>query len=442
MKRSLYLRLLIYTACGSVMALSVLGLVLSDLFSSYAVNEFYDDLEVFQADIALVLGNELDSRDFSPRIFGRQFMSEKSGYYWQIEDGHGTVWRSPSLGAASLTLPPHNEEGHGLKHFRLTGPDGAALLAVEGDTISRVNPWPLHVMVAGDTSQIEESRHNFHQVLILSLSILGLGLIVASSFQIWMGLRPLLGLRAQLALVASGKRKTIDCNLPVEVAPLVDEMNKLLTYQAEVVERGRVLAGNLAHSLKTPLAIIGNAVDGNSPHIIKAQITQMQRLVDYHTARARAAVTRNVLGQSCPLQATLHSLTRVIERLYADKDLAIALDLHPDAAFRGDVQDLEEILGNLLDNAAKWTHRRIHIQSRPLDCGRMTVTIDDDGPGLKDKTVEDLFSRGYRGDTDMPGTGLGLAIVRDIVELYEGSITLAPSDLGGLRVMLILPCLA
>ena len=258
-------------------------------------------------------------------------------------------------------------------------------------------------------------------------------------------LGPIDNIRRRLSDVQKGVERRLHGSYPAEVQPLVDDLNALLTHGEQALARATAKAGDLAHGLKTPLAVLSNEADrlsANGDPVLGATIAQqvalMRRQVDYHLAHARAAASGAALHTRCPIAASVDGLTRTMRRLHALRGLAIDARIDPAHAFRGRREDLDEMLGNLLDNACKWASARVAIESA-VEKDRVILTIDDDGPGLDASMREAVLQRGVRADEAAPGHGLGLAIVRELAELYGGSISLSGSPLGGLRARLELP---
>ena len=301
------------------------------------------------------------------------------------------------------------------------------------------------MVTATDEKEVTEAAAAFTRTLTLSLGVLAFALIAAVAIQVRIGLRPLHRLRAGVAAIREGRIKRLEGPFPTETQPLVEDLNALLQRNEEVVTRGRIQAGNLAHGLKTPLSILANEVDrlaaDGVPQLagsMRGQIVTMRQQIDYHLARARAAASLDVPGARVLVAPTVAAIQRTLTHLYASRDLEFAIDVPVDHVFRGEQQDLEEMLGNLMDNACKWARRCVAATSRSDD-GRLTITIEDDGPGLPPEQQGSALAPGARFDEKVPGTGLGLAIVRDLASLYSGSIALGSSSLGGLRAELTLP---
>ena len=269
--------------------------------------------------------------------------------------------------------------------------------------------------------------------------------MIAGFYVVRAAIRPLDAIRRRLADVRSGAERRLPGTYPAEVQPLVDDLNGLLAHNEAAVARANARAADLAHGLKTPLAVLANEAavlartgDAELAETIAQQVGLMQRQVEYHLAHARAAGAAAAVQARCPIAESAAGLRRALLRLHSDRGLQIDVTVPPDLEFRGRREDLDEMLGNLLDNACKWAKSRVTI-SASRDADRVTIAVDDDGPGIEEASRERVLQRGARADEAAPGSGLGLAIVRDIAELYGGSITLGPSSLGGTRAELRLP---
>ena len=282
-----------------------------------------------------------------------------------------------------------------------------------------------------------------HAALVAAVCAAGL---VAGLLQVRRGWSPITQLRARLARLDAGSARRLDGEYPSEVAPLVGDLNALLDQRDASLARARASAGDLAHGLKTPLAVLLQEADraaaagqADLAGAIREQVDRMRRQVDYQLAQARADATRRGrIGVSTPVVDSASALARTMQRLYADRGLAIEVVVADDLRVRVDRQDLDEMLGNLLDNACKWGRRRASV-SAARQGGDVVVTIDDDGPGIDPVMRQAVFGRGVRADEAAPGSGLGLAIVRDLASACGGDVRFAEAPVGGLRVQLRLP---
>jgi signal transduction histidine kinase len=283
-----------------------------------------------------------------------------------------------------------------------------------------------------------------HQVAIavsIALMAMAIGLSRVRS-----GMSSVNKMREALARVRGGRDRRLEGEYPSEVQPLVEDLNALLEQREQTVQRALAKAGDLAHGLKTPLAVLQHEAEraeaaGHHDLAISIghQIERMKRHIDYHLAHARAAASGATLGIRCGVLASAEGLARTMEHLHAERGLSIAVRVPADQAVRAQREDLDEMLGNVIDNACKWAASRVVVESHRLEDDRIAVTVDDDGPGITPPLRAAVLQRGVRIDEAAPGSGLGLAIVRDLAELYGGSIALETSPLGGLRARLTLP---
>lgn len=442
---SLALRLLAGTLCWVAVALAVAGWGLSSLFAEHVTRQFRAELDTRLDQLAAAI--EIDTHGtvrLKAPLTDPRLTRPYSGLYWQIDvigptPGQG-VLRSRSLWDGVLALPA-GAPGDGQRRLhRVRGPDGAGVLLLE-QTL-QVDRVTLRAGVAGNEASIDEPVQRFRGLLYIALLILGAGLVGTSLVQLRIALRPLRRMRDALGEVRAGRAPAITGHYPDELQPLVDEFNGVLAQNAAVVARARTQAGNLAHALKTPLTILANAArEEDSPLArgVTEQVRIAQSQVERHLAHARAAASAGVASPRTPLRPVLEGLLRVMRRLHAERDLSLETGDCPDTAvFRGDGQDLQEMLGNLLDNACKWAARRVVVSTDIADQA-LTVTVEDDGPGIPEHEREAVLRRGVRADERTPGSGLGLSIAHDLAELYGGGLALDRSKLGGLRVRLRLP---
>ena len=309
------------------------------------------------------------------------------------------------------------------------------LLALGGMGLTQVMVWH------------PQSPRMVHHVFLQvgPITTLALLLLVVGLFQISRGVSPVAQLRHRLASIHKGQARRMDGDFPSEVQPLVDDLNALLAERDRVVERAQAKAGDLAHTLKTPLAILLQEADladrANQHEIagaIRQQVERMQRQMDYHLAHARAAASGAAPGTRCDVSEAAEGLARTLRRLYADRQLTIELTVPDGQAVRVERADLEEMLGNLLDNACKWAASRVSLTTEASGSS-LVIVVEDDGIGVEDALLESVLQRGVRADETAPGSGFGLAIVRDLAEVYGGAIALSRSPLGGLRARLTLP---
>ncbi|HSV28922.1 MAG TPA: HAMP domain-containing sensor histidine kinase [Candidatus Omnitrophota bacterium] len=422
---SLTIRLVAAALVWLAVLLALGGVVLAQAFRQSVEQEFGHRLDALLR--AVVAATEIapDGSVTMTRPLGDpRFDQIFSGWYWQVSPSHGRPARSRSLWDA--TLPAHQGP-------HLAGPADEPLMVAERD-VEFPGAGKVHVLVAGDLREVLAETRKFDTLLMAAMGLLGLGMALAVVIQVRFGLRPLRRMEQDLEAVRRGEQARLAGSYPQEVAPLAEAMNGVLDHDQVLIERARTHVGNLAHSLKTPLSVLQAEMHaGPDPTVVRDQVQSMTRLVEYHLGRAAAvAGAGRALGTQVPVAAVAADLARVLGRIHPDK--AIRLDVAEDTVFRGQREDLEEILGNLADNAAKWARSTIRIAGRDS-----VLTVEDDGPGLSPEQAEAAAGRGARLDERVPGWGLGLAIVTDLVAINGGTAEFGRSDLGGLKVVVTFP---
>jgi signal transduction histidine kinase len=438
---SLALRLLAGAGIWVGIGLAVCGILLSNLFRDYVERGFDSRLNVLLQ--GLVAASEInDGKLVLTRTTGEPRFEELfSGWYWQISDAAGApLLRSRSLFDEKLPLDPGGTRRPEAS-FETDGPLDRRLRVFQRTITLPDATGPYRYSVAGDRSEIAEEVAAFDVALAQSLGVLGVVLLVAVFVQVHIGLQPLRRIGAAIAAVRAGRTGRLEGRFPAEIVPLSSEINNLLEHDAQVLERARTQVGNLAHALKTPLSVLVNeaaAASGPMADAIQQQTAEMRRQIDHYLARARTAGAAKVLGARTEVLPVAEDLRRTLARIHVEKSLSIELAVGAGASFRGERQDLEEMLGNLMDNACKWARARVQVSTHESG-GRLSLLVDDDGPGLSEEERQALFRRGSRLDESVPGTGLGLAIARDMAELYGGTVDLARAPAGGLRAELVLP---
>lgn len=449
---SLAFRLIASAALWSALALIVAGAILTSLNRSSAERAFDDRMGVYLKTLigALADRNLADPNITLGNLGEPRFEQLYSGWYWQVREPNGgqVVVASPSLFSDVIDLAKvaGRQEEDGVVSGGLSGP-GDKALRVAAQDVTFNDGRTLEVLVAGDAAALEEQIAAFRNSVIATLAVFGVGLIGATAAQIIWGLRPLDRVRRGLAELRSGRQARFEENLPAEIEPLVAELNALLATNREIIERARTQVGNLAHALKTPLSVVINeARASNDPLGVKIaeQGEIMRRQVNHYLDRARIAAQSDVIGAVTDVAPAIARLVRAMRRIHADRHLAIDSDVPDSARFKGEQQDLEEIVGNLVDNACKWSRSRVtataeYAAPHELDPGQLVIVIEDDGPGLADEEMAVATARGRRLDESKPGSGLGLSIVTDLVGMYRGEFTLSRAPMGGLRARVVLP---
>jgi signal transduction histidine kinase len=437
---SLSRRLILGAALWIGVALALAGVGLTALFRQHVESALELTLENALDGLAAAVepdgaGRPALARPLPDPLYDRPY----SGHYWQVEAG-GTRLRSRSLWDAVLALPDDDLPVGALHRHRLAGPAGQGLIVVERQVTVAGVPGTIRIAAAASDAELAPAIAGFARMLGLSLGVLGAGLIAAAVLQVRYGLRPLARLRAALAALRAGRAARIAGTWPVEVAALAADLDALVAHDAAVVARARAQASDLAHALKTRLAILANAAgarDDPLAQTVRTEAAAMLRQVERHLARARAASSAGLPGVRADAVAVARDLARTLARLQHERALAIDVGGGP-AWFAGDREDLTELLGTVLDNACKWARTRVRV-ALAVEGAVLTVAVDDDGPGLPPDRREAVFARGARLDETREGSGLGLAIARELAELYGGSVALEDSALGGLRAVLRLP---
>lgn len=451
--RSLTRRLIWLASGWIVIALVLTGWVLTTQFQESALRRLGASLNETLDQVVLAATATPEGVTVGP-ILDQRTLSIYSGKYWAVAEltPEGRVRflaRSRSLWDADLLvphdLPPRLTEALGETiSYNAVGPNRGEPLRVAASMKRLPGRAAPVVFLAGvNRSDVDGDTRQFATVVWLALLLLGGGLVAAVLLQVQIGLRPLFGLRNEIADVRKGRKARIERDYPVEIQPLAEQVNRLLDHNQEVVDRQRTHVGNLAHALKTPISVMlaeAGQAKGALPEMVRKQTGVMQAQVDHHLRRARAAArAAHGLGERTPVAEVIDELAVMIEQVFRSKDLEIDWRAPDDLGFLGERQDLQEILGNLIENAGKWSKRRVRVSAGGSGLGMLIAVIEDDGPGLPKEQREAVLKRGARLDEATPGSGLGLSIVDELVRAYGGKLTLGESDLGGLKVMLELP---
>ena len=434
-------RRMIGVAAVWIAALLLLGgFALDRVLTQSIVQNFDDQLEYVLN--AMIASSEIDSVGqvrFNRPPADQRFLEPYSGVYFQVSGEGADTFASRSLWDRRLQVRDrHNDvQAHTYDSGEFAG---EPLRIVERDVILPASDIRWRFQVAQSREMIDAQIRQLRSTLFWSFLALGIGLLVLAALQTVYGLWPLRRVRREVSSIRSGAKTRITEEFPTEIRPLTEEINQLLAHSEEQAEEARRHAGNLAHALKTPLTVITNAATADADDLADTVCREaliMRRQVDHHLARARAIGRRASTQARARVWDSAQAVQRAVERLYEGVTIDIAGD--HDAAVRVERQDLDEMIGNLADNAAKYGGGRVFVTVEPKH-SMVDILVEDDGRGIPPADRETLFARGARLDTDKPGTGLGLAIVRDVAEIYGGRVTLEESeDLGGLLVRLTLP---
>ena len=443
---SLSRRMMVIAAGWILVLLLAGGFALDRTLSGLIQRNFDEQLEYLLTAMIASAEIEQDGEVVFYRALGDQrFLEPNSGLYWQIDGAGHDPWPSRSLWDRTLDLQADHFDNDA--HFYDSGQFAdEPLRVVERTVILPDSKTRWTFAVASATGELQAQQAEIRGILLWSFAVLGLGLFLMAALQSWYGLRPLRRVRAAIQRIRTTGTNRVTDPLPLEVQPLVQELNMLLAHSEQQAEEARTHAGNLAHALKTPLTVVNNAATAHAPDLAETVIREartMQRHVEHHLARARAVGRRAVGLASTPVCESAEGVRRAVERLYPD----VRFDIDGNRAAKVSIerQDLDEILGNLIENAAKYGGGSVFVTvdaERASETGaeQCVIWVEDDGTGIPAEEWPRIFDRGARLDTGKPGTGLGLAIVRDVAEIYGGSVSLGESeDLGGLLVRLSLP---
>jgi signal transduction histidine kinase len=444
-------RLFLSAAFWSTLILVLAGLGLSALNARWTEANFDDQLGVYlKALVANVAIPNDETKGATPAAVAPQFELAFSGWYWQItrlDANPPDIRASKSLFATQLPHLAAAGEDHGaIRSGYVIGPGGHEVRMVERE-IDAGDEGRYLVQVAANDDVIEGQERSFELALAATFLTLALALVGSTALAVRFGLRPLRVLQEGVASIRRGEAERIAGQFSEDVAPLATEVNQLLDANREIVERARTQVGNLAHALKTPLSVLVNEAESLSPSLpdkVREQTEIMRRQVTFYLDRARAAARARTIGVVTELKPVVEGLVRTFEKLYAERGLTFAIDMPDGLRFRGESQDLTDLIGNLLDNAGKWASEGVSVRAwrepGPRDAAPFLIAeIDDDGPGLDEGARAQAMERGKRLDESRPGSGLGLSIVAELAAIYGGSLRLDQSPLGGLRAILRLP---
>ncbi len=453
---SLAFRLTATAAGVALVLLAIAAVLLGGLFQQALERNFDARL---RAAIDALSANIVPGPDGAPvldaKLADTRFEVANSGWYWRVVPqkpglsgikSDSLVKELPAIPAAQLA----SRDIDRIATFSMRDAEGQQLRAIEQRVTYNDKPLEYALLVTGNFDELRSEVRAFLRALLATLALLGGGLLAAIFFQVNFGLRPMKLMEKRLTDIRSGKIEMLEGEFPSEMQPVADELNLLVQSNFEIIDRARMQVGNLAHALKTPISVLTNeARDTPGPlaEKVKEQIEVMRDQVNLYLDRARRAARAQSIGAATEVETVLQSLGRTLERINRDKGVAISVECAPGLKFRGERQDLEEIVGNLMDNACKWSKGKVEVRGTLStisgEDGRpwLLIEVDDDGPGLKPEQRETAVKRGQRLDESKPGSGLGLNIVTETAAMYGGSVELSDASIGGLRVGLRLPAL-
>jgi signal transduction histidine kinase len=448
--RSVAFRVIAFSTVWAIITLVIIATVISALYYRSSVRSFRTLLSAHLFNlVSSVSVSDDGTLSGTPDLGDLRFNEPGSGWYWSVmpvSNGlHG------DLHSLSLTKPiptsrrniPFNADFR--RHYRARGPDGQRLEVLESEVVLDTNNRVARFRVTGNRNELQAEIDRFQHRVFLYLSLSGIGMILINAIAILLGLRPLDRVRQSLQRVREGSAQRLDGDFPAEIEPLAAETNALIDNNRRMIERSRLQVGNLAHSLKTPIAVLlneGRAIGGRQGRLVVEQTAAMQQQVEHYLRRARIAAQRDSVVFRTPVAPPLERLVRVVAKLNPE----IGIELHMpdgDMVFAGETEDFEEIAGNLLENAVKWARRGVSVTLQKSGgsnhSGPVMLVIEDDGPGIPPEQAGEALKRGKRLDETKPGSGLGLSIVSDLVDEYGGSLELGRAELGGLKVVVGLP---
>jgi signal transduction histidine kinase len=433
-----------------IITLSVFWIVIALVFTAILMGRFYRqhteghfDDHVFTHLEELVAA--VESGDDGQILLARQptdprFHRINSGWYWEILEGDRSLYRSSSLDENPLdlsgtTLSERNEVQ------TVYGPDGKKLRAQIINVAYPHESGALTIVATAPEMAISDDVQEFYFHMATSFLVLGIGLSVAVVVQVRVALKPLNAIQSAISDIKAGKMERLPRDFPSDVQPLVDELNYLLDHNETLLKRARNQLGDLAHSVKNPLTVIRNearTLSGKPGQLILDQSHVMSSSIDHCLSRARIYGKQDAIGYRTSVKSVIDDLSFAVEHIHKDRAISVELRSVDDMWFRGEAQDLEEMAGNLIDNAFKWARTRVVISSES-DNNELVLKIEDDGPGIAEEEIETITRRGRRLDDKTPGHGHGLGITEDIAVLYGGSLKLSRSEMGGLKAELCLP---
>ncbi|MGY3453522.1 ATP-binding protein [Bradyrhizobium sp. USDA 4353] len=452
---SLATRLFLSATAWLVVILAITGIVLSSVYRNATERAFDRRLNLYLRTLIAEVATPDDPPDRQFQSLGEPlFELPLSGWYWQITR---TDTEKPEVRASrslwDKKLPKLEEQGidltaAGIRIGYVEGPENQDLRMVERP-VDLGSDGKFLVSVAGDASEIFDETRSFDYYLGGTFTALGVVLLLTTVFQVRYGLAPLKRISESIADIRSGRAERLEGEFPVEIAPLARETNALIDANREIVERARTHVGNLAHAIKTPLSVIVNEATTHAADPFAAKVMEqadvMRDQVAHHLERARIAARVTIVSTVTEVAPAIEALRRTMEKIYRERSIAVEATADPAARFRGERQDLEEMVGNLVDNACKWAASRVSVEvavQPPAQAGAtpmLRIVVDDDGRGLSAVERAQVLRRGQRLDESKPGSGLGLSIVSDLAALYGGRLTLGDAPIGGLRAELVLP---
>ncbi|WP_281405969.1 MULTISPECIES: ATP-binding protein [unclassified Mesorhizobium] len=444
--RSLTFRVIAFSTVWAILTLIVIFTLITTLYRQASERGFDSLLSAHLFNLIGSIGiSDTGALTGAPDLGDLRFSEPNSGWYWSVEPASEGVHGNLHSSSMTRTIPspdvadvPFNANFQ--RSYAAQGIDGEELVVFESEFVLDAKNRAARFRVMGNKTELEQEIATFQRRLLTYLSLFGVGMIAINAIAILLGLQPLRRVRDALAMVREGAAQRLDGQFPAEIEPLANETNALIENNRRIVERSRTQVGNLAHSLKTPLAVLlneGRALGGAKGQLIAEQAASMQKQVDHYLQRARVAAQRDSVVYRTPIAPLVQRMVRVLQKLNPQTNLSLSLP-PIEIVFAGEREDLEELLGNLLENAMKWAKSAVSVSVVPVgdkDDNMFEIAIEDDGPGIPEEKAREALKRGRRLDETKPGTGLGLAIVADLVNEYGGILLLERSGMGGLKAV-------
>ena len=438
---SLRFRIILLSGTWIIMALIGTGALLLNFYRDH-IESHYDahvlmHMEEMVSAARLSPDGDLDMA-YAPS--DPRYQVFNSGWYWEVRHRGEVLARSPSLDGKTLSLENFRSAEPGLAHVAID-PVGNPIRVQTMQIPAGIPGEQLLLVSSAPMMGITDDVIDVAQHMAVSLSLLGLGLLIAVVLQVRIALKPIDAISKGISDIHQGTADNLDGEFPKDVQPLVTELNNLLEHNSVLLRRARNQLGDLAHSIKNPLTVINNearAMESDKGRLVLTQTADIAESVDHHLSRARAFGTTNVLGSRAKVRQVAEDLVFALKRIYKDRDLDFDLSGLGNCSVRCESQDLEEMLGNLMDNASKWASHRVVVHCESL-AGRCLLFVEDDGPGIPEDKIGQVMQRGQRLDESREGHGLGLSIIQEVSELYSGKLSLGRSGLGGLCAKLDLP---
>ena len=443
---SLALRLFLSASVWIIFTLFSGGLLLSNVFRESTQKAFEDKLNFFME--TLIGASRVDSTSsitVVSELGDPRFFRPYSGWYWQINEKSKTLVRSRSMWDQVFTLDKRLIGGRAkfideaLRQTTQNNPGVSSqnLVVIQREISFPGMSTPITFMVSGNTNEFEKNILRYNNILVSSLVLLGLGLFVSVFLQVKFGLLPLEKIKNSLFKIRNGDATKLEDIYPTEVSPLAKEINTLLDHNEKIISRAKMNVGNLAHALKTPVAVIKNHITAKkNDDVIDSQMIVIENYINKYLQKARASATSKLKKTKIDITEVIKKMRQIFKKI--NPELKIIFKSNNEKfLIAGSEDDIDEIIGNVMENACKWTKTQVIIEIFKISKDQIKMCISDDGPGLPEKKMKEVFDRGFRLDEQTQGTGLGLNIVKDAVENFSGYVWLEKSKFGGLKVNII-----